>query len=100
MTGPTIGHIEPTIGRVVWYTPRETQTGLQYDGIQPLASTVCFVWPDGEVNLVVHDADGNSFSCASVPMFQGNADECPRGSCCWMPYQQKQAQKDAEEEAT
>jgi len=91
--------IKPTIGRIVWYSPGD-DTGMQYDGTQPLASIICYVWPDDTVNLTVHDADGHSIPKISVPVFQGNAEDCPPGSCCWMPYQQKkQAEESAKEEA-
>lgn len=86
--------IKPTIGRVVWYTQYQNEH-LTCDDSQPLAAMVCYVYSDSMVNLVVHDANGNSIPKTSVPLFQGDASECPEGSCCWMPYQQKQAEKDA-----
>lgn len=86
--------ITPTIGRVVWYTPHESE-GLTDDKSQPLAAMVCYVHNQELVNLVVHDANGHSYSKTSITLFQGDATECPAGSCCWMPYQQAQAKKEA-----
>lgn len=78
--------IKPTIGRVVWYNDGGTQ-------FRP--ALICFVWDDSLVNLATFSKDGQSIPITSVDMFQGNADECPIGHCCWMPYQQRQqAEKD------
>ncbi len=87
--------IEPTIGRDVWYVS-PLEDGIKCDGIQPLTAKICFVWPDGAVNLSVHDADGNHHALISVPLFQGDHADCPPSACCWMPYQQKKAAEEAE----
>ncbi len=89
--------IKPTIGRDVWYVPAENEGHLTSDGAQPLTSKVCYVWSDDMVNLLVVNMDGCSYPKTSVPLFQGSAEDCPLGSCCWMPFQQKQAKKQAEE---
>ena len=76
--------IIPTIGRVVWFN-----TGRD----QPHAATVAYVLSEDVVNLGVIDHLGAPYSATSVPLFQGDAEDCPEGSCCWMPYQKKQAEK-------
>ena len=76
--------ITPTIGRVVWFHARQAQMR---------AATIAFVHSDSCVNLAVVDPSGKPYGRSSVPLFQGAAHECPQESCCWMPYQQKQAAK-------
>jgi len=90
----------PTIGRVAWYRPREDEKKLiANDGIQPCAALVAYVHGERMVNLSVHDMYGYAHSVRSVSFHHGDASECPPGSCCWMPYQQKLAAKVAAEEA-
>lgn len=82
--------IKPTNGRVLWYKPSADEA-IEHDGTQLLASLLCYVVSDSLVNLTVHDMNGYTHPKSSVPLFQGNAEECPEGSACWMPYQQQQA---------
>ena len=77
--------IKPTIGRVVWYNS---------GAMQMHAATVAYVWGDEMVNLSVVDQDGNQYGLTSISLHQGDAEDCPYGSCCWMPFQKKQAEKD------
>ena len=82
--------ITPTIGRVVWYKPPPEESD------QFLPADICYVWSDHMVNLSVSNKNGSKHGRTSVTFFHGSSDECPVGACCWMPYQQKQAQKEAE----
>ena len=88
--------IKPSIGRVVLYRPNPNDSIDQafVSREQKLSAMISYVWHNELVNLAVNDADGNSFSKTSVPLFQGDADDCPPGSCCWMPYQKAQAAKE------
>ena len=79
--------IKPTIGRVVWYNAGEEQMN---------SAMVAYVHNDEMVNLAVNDENGVNYPCMDVPLFQGDAEDCPEGSCCWMPYQKKQAEKDTD----
>ena len=80
--------IVPTIGRVVWLKDSSVSK-------QMMPALICYVWGDAMVNLAAHDGNGDSFSKTSVTLFDGDAENCPEGQCCWMPYQQKQAAKEA-----
>jgi hypothetical protein len=83
--------IKPTIGRVVWYRPKDYPTGAQ-----PLAALVVFVWSDTLVNLVVFDQNGMGKPKLSCFLHQGDG-EIPNESYCeWMPYQIGQAKKHEE----
>lgn len=77
--------IKPTIGRVVWYKDSSISD-------QMMPALICYVWNDGMVNLAVHNGNGESFSKTSVPLFHGDAGNCPESVCCWMPYQKQQAE--------
>lgn len=95
--------IDPSNGRIVWYTPYDTELLGNYgmtvqrdkDGkIIPLAAQVCAVWGPNCVNLSVTDANGKIFTCTSRTLLQG--DQAPLqggGYCEWMPYQKGQAAK-------
>jgi len=83
----------PTIGRVVLFKHSDEEGGQMHP------ADVCYVWNDNMVNLSVSDASGNKYGLTSVNFFHGHADDCPVGSCCWMPYQQKLAAKVAAEDA-
>lgn len=84
--------ITPTIGRMVWYRPRPGEMVMN-SGEQLCSAQICYVWDDTMVNLSVLSHDGWQSPRTSVPLWQGDADECPEGSCCWMPYQKGQAAK-------
>ena len=85
--------IQPTVGRVVWYRPSESDTFPKAVG-QPLPAIITIAWDMGLVNLVVFDGDGNTHGRTSVRLVQPN-DEAPGpgGYCEWMPYQIGQAQR-------
>jgi len=87
--------IEPSIGRVVWYqqAPEDVVEGKMALSDQKLSAMIAYVWEDGTVNLAINDANGVQHGKTSVPLFQGEAEDCPFGSCCWMPYQKQQAEK-------
>jgi len=87
-------NIKPTIGRVVWYWPHVSDTLVSINDTEAFcAATIAYVWNEGMVNLAVHDHNGNTMPKTSVPLWQGDDKDCPRGSCCWMPYQKEQAAK-------
>lgn len=89
-------HITPTIGRIVWYYPSGYDTIEQGDDLQPLAAMVCYVWPDGAVNLAVHDLHGYPWTRSRVRLVQeGEALPGDAGYATWMPYQVNQAAKAA-----
>lgn len=84
--------IKPTIGRVVWYHS-------SYPHEQPLAALIAFVYSDAEVNLAAFTLRGNNFPAHNVVLWDGEG-ERPTGEYAeWMPYQQGQAKKNAEEKA-
>lgn len=88
--------IKPTVGRVVWYRPNETDAitlgvGL---GRQPLAAHVAYVHSDTMVNLMVIDPNGYPRSRTSVRLMQEGLPALAGESFCeWMPYQVGQAKK-------
>ena len=84
--------MKPTIGRVVWYKPMPAHDDSFTDQMNP--ALICYVHSDEMVNLSVSDSNGNQFGGTSVPLFQGTPEDCPAGSCCWMPYQKQQAAKE------
>lgn len=83
--------IVPTIGRVVWFKDSTRSK-------QPLQANVCFVQEknhNGEYTVVLGGFDHRGRTYAAVAtLFQGSWEDCPEGSCCWMPYQQAQAAKE------
>ena len=90
--------IVPTVGRVVWYWPGESdekRDEMDWDGGQPLRADICYVNDDGSVNLSVNDCVGRQFTRCDVLLHQGDADGCslPRPFATWMPYQKSQASK-------
>lgn len=84
---------KPTIGRVMWL--KDSTLSEQF-----LACSVAYVHglEAESVNIGGLNAHGAAFSRCNVPVFQGDAEECPEGQVCWMPYQKAQAAKAATEE--
>lgn len=84
--------ITPTIGRKVWYSPRQYgETGVKL-GEQPFDATVTYVWNDRIVNLLVVDHRGCLHPRLGVPLLQDDDAPFPEGGhCMWMPYQVGQA---------
>lgn len=83
--------IKPTVGRVVWYWPKQADRIAIVPG-QPLSAQIAAVNEDGTVNLGVLDASGNPYSAQGVYLCE--ADQlCEPGQCEWMPYQKGQAAK-------
>lgn len=104
--------ITPTVGRKVWYRPCDNDLkgpnpmslagSLLAGNAQPLDATVIAVWGDRCINVLVTDIMGKQFPVLSCTLLQDddpipqNTDGKPFGRYCeWMPYQVKQAAKDA-----
>ncbi|MGO9171998.1 MAG: hypothetical protein ACLP7P_08550 [Rhodomicrobium sp.] len=86
--------IEPTVGRVVLYTPAATDNQLVRHGGGPLAAIIANVWSYNCVNLAVFDANGVSFNRTSVLLIHDGQTSPEWGDYCeWMPYQKGQAAK-------
>lgn len=79
--------IKPTIGRVVWYHPVQSDPEIVF------AAIVCHVWSDTCVNLHVMDSNGHCFAKTSVLLYQGEGQKPTHEFAEWMPYQQGQAAK-------
>lgn len=89
--------IQPTVGRVVWFTPSTLNSDPGFIHINPelpLAAIVAHVWSERMVNLTVFDSNGVSYSRTSVPLLQDDDELHQSGYYCqWMPYQKGQAAK-------
>jgi hypothetical protein len=95
--------IEPTNGRIVWYTPFKNELLSPYgmvvqrdkDGyVIPLTAQICAVWGPNCVNLLVTDASGKTFAVTSRTLLQDGDTPNPGGGYAeWMPYQKGQAAK-------
>lgn len=85
--------IAPTVGRIVWYYPAESDfIGCTLAPDEPMAATVAFVLDAGRVNLSVTDHRGCVFPVEDVELIQGVGPH--QGEHCrWMPYQLAQAAK-------
>lgn len=85
--------IQPTVGRVVWFTPQTGAGGaFQRDVEQPLAAQIAYVHGDTLINIGFLDQDGVHHSATSVPLLQEGDDKPEQGRfCTWMPYQLGQA---------
>lgn len=83
-------NIQPTPGRVVWYTP-SAGDAIARNGDAPLAAIVAAVNADETVNLAVFDAHGDTCSRMHVTLVQED-ETVPAGDYAqWMPYQLGQA---------
>lgn len=51
-------------------TPELGQVMLYWNGGEPLASIVSYVWSEKMVNLAVFSANGGTFGATSIPVFQ------------------------------
>jgi len=93
--------IQPSNGRIVWYTPAlksgefDSDAAIkQHDKTVPLAAMVVHVWGDRMVNLVVFDSNGTSHARTSVELLQDDDAKPELGRfAAWMPYQKGQAAK-------
>lgn len=92
--------IQPSIGRVVWFTP-SVNDDPRADIKQPLIGHVAYVWNDRLVNLAVFDQNGNSLGGrTSVQLLQDDDLKPEHGYfASWMPYQKGQAAKTEAAEA-
>lgn len=86
--------IEPTVGRVVWFTPAGGDIRFA-DYKAPFAAHVAYVWGPRCVNLMVILPNGSGVvGETSVTLLQD--DDLPRDFgryAEWMPYQKGQAAK-------
>lgn len=82
--------IKPTVGRVLWYYPRDDDSGAKPSPGQPLAAVIAAVWTDTCVNIAYFDANGVQWSKQSVLLIHGDAHP-EQGYAAWMPYQKGQA---------
>ena len=81
--------IEPTVGRVVLYTPALGE-GFYAGSQTQFAALIAAVNVDSTINLSVFDASGNSHARQNVPL----VDEPQDGAHArWMEYQKGQAAK-------
>jgi hypothetical protein len=95
--------IKPTNGRIVLYTPFESELEGTYGmtvqravggAVVPLAAEVVAVWGDRCVNLIVKDANGKAFVCTSRTLLQDDdVGQKHGGYAQWMDYQKGQAAK-------
>lgn len=84
--------IEPTVGRVVWFTPSASDNIERSIG-SPLAAIITAVLSDRCVNLVVFDFNGRAHGRTSIYLAQDGFTPLQDSFCEWMPYQKGQAAK-------
>jgi hypothetical protein len=87
--------IEPTIGRVVWYSPAEAERIKGEPTGQLCAAIITYVWDDRMVNLMATTPNGTSYGVTSVTLVQEGDPNPIERFCMWMPYQIGQAKKHA-----
>ncbi|WP_029080734.1 hypothetical protein [Bradyrhizobium sp. th.b2] len=86
--------INPTVGRVVWFTPAHGD--IRFDGYAaPFAAHVAYVWGPRCVNLMVILPNGSGVvGETSVTLIQDEDSKPGYGRYAeWMPYQVGQAKK-------
>ncbi len=84
--------IQPTLGRIVWYTPSRFYPMMAgADG--RCAAIITQVHGDRLVNLAVFDGDGHSRPAVNVTLVQPGDPTPSRDAnyCEWMPYQLEKA---------
>lgn len=91
--------IIPTVGRKVWYWPRDTDGMVNIDE-DPHDATIVGVLSNTCVNLACHDAEGRHYVVRSVLLWQDTEGlhlelRPSEGFAEWMPYQTGQAAKAA-----
>lgn len=80
--------IKPTIGRVVWYHPLNSNRAADVH-----AALITKVWNNRCVNLAVFDEAGVPYSRTSVYLLQAGDPVPTHAYAEWMPYQLGQAAK-------
>lgn len=85
--------IQPSLGRVVWFTPHDSDS-MARGNEGRCAGLVVHVHSDRCVNLAVFDANGRSHPQTSVRLLQDD-DERPEAGfyCEWMPFQKSRQAK-------
>lgn len=81
--------IKPSIGRIIWYHPAETEDMVRHE--QPHAAIVASVQDDEHINLAVFDANGVVQTRGGVFLFNGEGDRPEAPFAEWMPFQLGQA---------
>jgi hypothetical protein len=86
-------NIPVTIGRKMYFWPArsEYEQGLEPTPEQPEDATVCYVNPDGTVNLAVHNRMANARRELGVRVRQPEDGNHTRPYVDWMPFQVGQA---------
>ena len=92
--------IKPTVGRVLWYYPREGDQGASPPPGQPLAAIIATVWTDTCINIAYFDANGVPWNKQSVLLIQGDTVPAEGGYAVWMPFQKGQAKAQVASELT
>lgn len=84
--------IDPTIARVLHYTPSYLDTEIRRDG-WPFAAIIADVNRDGTINLAVFARNGMIYPRTNVHLLQdGQFPVAPENAyAMWMPYQVGQA---------
>lgn len=95
--------IDPTVGRVLYYFERQTQSRNGQTGVflrGPLAAIVCAVLSPRVVNLSVHNESGTTYPVQGVYLVQpGEMPPDIPSYAQWMPFQVGQAAKAGAEDA-
>jgi hypothetical protein len=90
--------IKPTVGRVVWYIPKNVDNLEQHNN-DPLKADIIAVHSPEEVSLFVISASGQTRYISKAPLWQlesGKPKPEKGGYAMWMPYQLGQAAKTEE----
>ena len=86
--------IQPTVGRVVLFTPSKHDQNIDRIDDKPMAAIITSVWDERTVNLVIFGHNGYQWSKLGVMLLQDDDPAPQYGDFCeWMPYQKGQAAK-------
>lgn len=82
--------ISPTVGRVVWYRPSESdRVRMNVQGDQPLKADIVYVHGDRLVNLHVIDHSGRAHAVCAVTLVQNG--DLTRVAGCYCEWPAKHA---------
>lgn len=88
--------IDPTVGRILWFTPnQQEEKGFRLDPNQPCTAQITYVHPDGTVNAVVWTHECIPCNMFKLRVLQDGEPTPPKTEryLAWMPYQKGQAAK-------